>query len=140
MRVLDTNIFLRFLVAPTTPADQIKLQACATLFQRVQRDQEQVITTEAVIAEVIYVLISPRQYGLSHVDAAARLRPLLTLRGLKIAYKRVYLRALDLFASRPFLDFEDAITVAQMERQRLTELYSYDRDLDRLPGIQRLEP
>ena len=97
-------------------------------------------TTEAVIAEVLYVLSSPRQYKLSHADAAARLRPLLTLRGLQLPHKRSYLRALDLFGTHAFLDIEDAIQVVHMEREGVTELCSYDTDFDRLPTIARQEP
>ncbi|MBI4494409.1 MAG: type II toxin-antitoxin system VapC family toxin [Chloroflexi bacterium] len=140
MRFLDANIFLRYLAKPATPADQAKLEACSVLFQRIKRSEEQVTTTEAIVAEVVYVLISPRHYHLSHQDAAARIRPLLVLRRLKLPHKRAYLRALDLFATHNFLDFEDALIIAQMERQGLTEVYSYDTDLDRLPGISRFEP
>lgn len=140
MRFVDTNIFLRYLARPTTPLDQLKYQACALLFQRVQAGQEEITTTEAVITEVVYVLTSPRQYGLTAHDAAARLRPILTLRHFTLLHKRVYLRALDLFAMTSELDFEDALIIAQMERQRLTDLYSYDRDFDPLPSVIRIEP
>jgi predicted nucleic acid-binding protein len=67
------------------------------------------------------------------------LYPLLSLPGLKLTHRKMYLRALDLYAAYP-IDFEDALVVAQMERQKITELYSYDRDFDRVAGITRLEP
>ena len=140
MKFLDTNIFLRFLAQPQTPLDQQKQAACLTLFQRVRGGQETVTTTEVVIAEVLYNLCSPRQYKLSHADAAARLRPLLNLGSLKIPNKNVYLRALDLFAEKSFLDFEDTVIAAHMERQGITELYSYDTDFDQVAGITRQEP
>ena len=40
------------------------------------------------------------------------------------------------------IDFEDALTVAAMERQKISELYSYDKDFDRIKDseITRLEP
>jgi len=140
MRFLDTNILLRYLVKPASPLDAAKQQACAELLQRAKRGQEQFTTCEAVFAEVLYVLCSPRQYQLSHADAAARLRPILALRGLKLPQKRRYQRALDLFATYPFLDIEDALQVAHMEQQEIQELYSYDTDFDRVPGVNRLEP
>jgi predicted nucleic acid-binding protein len=37
-------------------------------------------------------------------------------------------------------DIEDAIQVAHMAREGLSELYSYDTDFDRLPTIARQEP
>ena len=52
----------------------------------------------------------------------------------------LYLRALDLYASSPFLDFEDALSAAYIEKQGLTEILSYDADFDRVSGIVRQEP
>jgi predicted nucleic acid-binding protein len=49
------------------------------------------------------------------------------------------LRTLDLYAAYN-IDFEDALIVAQMERQNINELYSYDRGFDRVTGITRHEP
>ncbi len=87
------------------------------------------------------MLSSPRlPYRLDHGEIQARLLPILTLRGLKLPHKRVCLRALDLYASSAFLDFEDALAVAHMERRRITEIVSYDRDFDRVAGLRRAEP
>ena len=87
------------------------------------------------------MLSSPRApYRLSHEDVRARLLPILTLRGVRLPQKRVYLRALDLYASSPFLDFEDALAMAHVEHRRLTEIVSYDKNFDRVTGLQRVEP
>ena len=56
MRFLDTNVMLRYL----TGDDQARAQACYELFQRVQRGEEELATCETIVAEVIYVLSSPR--------------------------------------------------------------------------------
>jgi predicted nucleic acid-binding protein len=68
-----------------------------------------------------------------------RTYPLLLLPGLKLTHRKTYLRALDLYASHP-IDFEDALIAAQMERQKVAELYSYDRHFDCLSQLTRLEP
>lgn len=137
MKFLDTNVILRYL----TRDDEAKAEACYQLFQRVRLGEEELFTCEAVVTEVAYVLSSPRApYRLSHHEVRARLLPILTLRGLRLPQKRVYLRALDLYASAPFLDFEDALAVAHMEHRGLTEIVSYDRDFDRVTGLQRIEP
>ena len=44
------------------------------------------------------------------------------------------------YASYPFLDFEDALSAAYMEKQEITEILSYDTDFDRVSGIVRKEP
>ena len=137
MRFVDTNVFLRYL----TGDDEIKAQACYELFQRVNQGEEELFTCEAIVSEVVYVLSSTRApYRLSHDEIRARLVPILTLRGLRLPQKRVYLEALDLYASSPYLDFEDALAVAHMQRQGIAEIVSYDRDFDRIAGIRRIEP
>ncbi len=90
--------------------------------------------------EVLYVLTSKAHYNLSHADAAARVHPLLLVRGLRLANKRRYLRALDIYAANPHLDFPDAVNIVLMEELGVAELYSYDSDFDQIPGIRRVEP
>ena len=137
MKFLDTNVFLRYL----TRDDEAKAEACYRLFQRANQGEEDLFTCEAIITEVVYVLSSNRApYRLSHDEIRSRLMPLLTLRGLRIPQKRVYTRALDIYASLPSLDFEDALAVAHMERLGATEIVSYDKDFDLVTELQRLEP
>ena len=137
MRFLDTNVILRYL----TRDDEVKAEACYRLFQRVSQGEEDLFTCEAIVTEVVYVLSSRRSpYRLSHQEIRDRLVPVLTLRGLRIPHKRVYLEALDIYASSPFLDFEDALAASHMKRQGVTEIVSYDTDFDSMPGLQRIEP
>jgi uncharacterized protein len=134
-RFVDTNIFLRYLI----PEDPVKTKACLALFQLVQRNQFQITTSEAVVAEVVYVLGSKKLYHLPRLEIKNRLHLLLLLPSFKLSHRKTYLRALDLY-SQSNLDFEDCLTIAQMERQKLTELYSYDRGFNQISGIKRLEP
>ncbi|HVC31947.1 MAG TPA: PIN domain-containing protein [Chloroflexota bacterium] len=136
MRSLDTNIFLRYL----TRDDDVKANACYGLFQRVGRGEEEATTNELIVAELTYVLSSRSHYNLSHDDIRARLTPILNLRGLKLPGKRRCLRALDLYAAYPALDFEDAFSIASLEDDGLAEIYSYDRDFDQVPTVRRVEP
>jgi predicted nucleic acid-binding protein len=68
------------------------------------------------------------------------LAALLHMPAYKVHNRRILLRALDIFAASTRLAFGDAMIVAAMERRQADTLYSYDRDFDRVPGIQRLEP
>ncbi len=136
MQFVDTNVFLRHL----TGDDPQKAKACFELFQKADRNEITLTTSEAVIAEIVYILSSSRQiYTLGREGIRARLYPLLSLRGLKIINRKQYLRALDLYASYA-LDFEDAVTIARMERQGIKEVISYDRDFDQVPSVKRVEP
>ncbi len=139
MKFLDTNVFLRFLVEPATDEDRRKHAACMALFNDVADGAVQITTSEAILHELLYVLCSPRQYGLSHEDAVARLRPILTLRGFHLSQKRTLLRAVELFEAHAFLDFADAIAVTRSQEAG-DELLSYDRDFDKVAGAERREP
>lgn len=136
MRFLDANVFIRAIAGD----DPSKASTSAALFLRAEQGQENLTTCEAVIAEVVYVLSSRGNYGYSHDQVRIRFAPLLRLRGLRIPGKDLYLRALDVYANHPSLDFEDALIVAHMEHAGIEELVSYDRDFDRLSGLVRSEP
>ena len=73
-------------------------------------------------------------------EIAALLEPVFSLTGLQIQGKERIRHALGLYAAYPFLDFEDALIVAHLERSGSDELMSYDRHFDRVPGVQRIEP
>ena len=135
MQFVDTNIFIRHL----TRDDPEKAEACFALFQKAERNEVTLTTNEAVIAEVVYVLSSRTLYSLSRVAIRSLLYPILSLQGLKLSNRRMYLRALDVYAATN-LDFEDALIVAHMERLKMSDLVSYDRGFDHVPGVVRLEP
>lgn len=132
---IDTNIFLTYL----TTHDPVKTKACYALFKRAENSQVTLMTSESVIAEVVYVLSSKKHYSLSAEDIKKCLSPILLLRGLKLPYKKIFLRALEFFSSY-HLDFEDCLTIAHIEHQKIIDIYSYDTDFDQIDGIKRIEP
>lgn len=137
MRLLDANAFLRYLTGDVPE----QLEACTALFHRLHAGEEQVVTTEVVVAEVVYVLSSPALYRLAAPDVAARLKPLLLLRGLGVPHKQTLCLALDIYAADGVVDFEDALQIAHMQRLGVTEIYSYDTHFDRFPNqVRRVEP
>ena len=135
MPFVDTNIFIRYL----TNDDPAKAQACFTLFQDIKNNNIDLITTEAVVAEVVYVLSSKRLYNLPRNDIRARLYPLLSLPGLSLPNRQAILQALDIYVTHT-IDFEDALIVAHMQSQHESQVYSYDRGFDKIQGVKRLEP
>jgi predicted nucleic acid-binding protein len=134
-RFLDTNILLRYL----TRDDENKAQACLALLLRVEQSKEVVVTSDFVIFETVFVLQSPRQYGLPRERIRQLLEPIIALRGLRLPRKSLYARAFDLYCQRN-ISFADAFNAAYMESRGLTEVYSYDTDFDRVDGITRVEP
>lgn len=134
---VDTNIFIRYMAND----DEEKAKACFELFQRVKRNEEEVTTSESVLAEVTFVLSSKKlAYQLTHDQIRQRLVPLLTLRGFKLPHKKIYLEALDIYAAKSNLDMEDALSIAHIKDQGHNRIYSYDTDFDAYSQVTRIEP
>jgi uncharacterized protein len=134
---VDTNIFIRYMAND----NKEKAKACFELFQRVKRNEEEVTTSESVIAEITFVLSSKKlPYQLTHDEIRQRLVPLLTLRGFKLLQKKIFLEALDIYAEKSNLDMEDALSIAHIKDQGLSRIYSYDTDFDGYPQVARIEP
>ena len=139
MTVVDANYFLRYLVQPATPADQAMFETATTFFELVREGEETFTTTDAVIAEVVFILSSRRHYNRPRADVAALLKPLLQLPGRKLPRKRRCLRALDLWAARPHVSFVDALGAVQAQELG-APLASFDADLGKVPGVSLWQP
>jgi uncharacterized protein len=135
MQFLDANIILRYL----TRDDPEKAERCLALLQSAEQDDVALTTSEAIIAEVVYVLSSPRLYNLPRERIRELLLPVLNLRGLKLPSRQLYNRALDIYATYR-IDFEDALAIAHMEQQGMTAIISDDRHFDQWEGVERIEP
>jgi predicted nucleic acid-binding protein len=117
----------------------VKAQAATTLFQRVKAGKETILVTDAIVAEVVFILSSKRHYQLPRPDVVARLTPILQLRGCKLARKRIVLRALDLWAVSSKISFVDALS-ATYAQEPGAPLASFDTDLGKVPGITPWQP
>lgn len=132
-RVLDANIILRFLT------NDIPEQAnrCSALLKRVESGVEQVLLPDLVLADIVWIL--EKFYKQPKQRIYDLLIPLLNLRGLRFSNKKTAREALRLYTAKN-LDWTDAFTAAQMLIKNQREIYSYDKDFDKLEGLTRLEP
>ena len=78
-------------------------------------------------------------YHWSKPDIAARLAPLLGLAGVEVWEAPVLRQALAHYGSLN-IDFIDAYQGEAALAEGATVIYSYDKDLDRIPGLERREP
>jgi predicted nucleic acid-binding protein len=131
---VDASVFLRYLVQPVTPQDQISERQAAALFALVDAGAVAVTTSEAILAEVAFILTSPRNYGAPRSKAAIGLKALLRPRGCRMPEKELALRALDLWVAHPVLSFPDALGAAYTSL-RGYELATFDIALSRTPGV-----
>jgi predicted nucleic acid-binding protein len=132
---LDANVVLRYLLRD----DEIKAQHCLELLEKAERREITLRTTDLVIAELVRVLESPVTYHLPREKIRNLLVPVILLPGLKLPGKKLYRQIFDLYIDQG-IDFIDAYNAVHMEKQGLTQIYSYDSDFDRIVGVSRVEP
>jgi predicted nucleic acid-binding protein len=133
---IDTNVLIRLL----TRDDRDKLERCRELFRRANRGEIELTTSEAVIAETVFVLSSPRLYAMKRAEIALLLGSLLGGSSLFVDHKSAVLDALELYGLSN-LHFVDCLGAAHARRAGTPHtIYSYDRELDLIPDIQRREP
>ncbi|MGH2562744.1 MAG: type II toxin-antitoxin system VapC family toxin [Thermomicrobiales bacterium] len=58
MVFVDANFFIRALTIPETPAEEAMSDAARELFRRAEHGEAEITTSEAVLAEVAYILVS----------------------------------------------------------------------------------
>jgi predicted nucleic acid-binding protein len=132
-RFLDTNILLRYL----TRDDEGKANSAYGLLRRVEQGDERVVTSPLVIFEVVFTLQKSYQIARSRIRDA--LADILSLAGVELPQKSLYLQALDLYVQKN-ISFADAYNAAYMRSHQVSEIYSGDADFDRVEGITRIEP
>lgn len=139
MIFVDANVILRAITESPLPAAQRMSRIARDLFRRMEQEEVEITTSDAVIAEAAFVLTSKAHYHLAPVEAAERLATIVQLRGFRLRDKRVVLRALELWAGHPKLGFVDALAAASAQQPGI-ELATFDSDFDDLPGIARWSP
>lgn len=139
MKVLDTNIFLRYLIRD----NEEKYLRTKELFDRVIDGQEEVMTTVVVVHEVCYVLTASgiNFYNWPHAEVRDRVYPLLELESLALKDKTICLAALDIFAQGEKIDVADALAVAYVRAGEADGVYSYDAStLGKIERANRVVP
>ena len=139
MRFLDANIFLRYLDTPTDDISRRRNVACSALFERVESGEEEITTSEVVLAEVFWVLTTKRHAGLPRPEVAEKMSAIIGFRGFRLSTKRRCQRALAMVHADPKLSFVDAL-VACTVKDLGHRLLAYDSDFDRIDGLTREEP
>jgi predicted nucleic acid-binding protein len=71
---------------------------------------------------------------------STRLRYILSSSGISLEHGTRVLRAIDLFAERRALGFADALVAVAALEATSREVYRFDRGLDRVEGVRRIEP
>lgn len=132
---IDSDVIIRFL----TGDDPNKQSRSAKLLRLADEGSIQLSMPHTVIADIVFVLASPRLYHVPRTKICDMLTALLEVKELRIASKNTVLLALKLYAIYT-IDFGDAMLIAHMNNSKIDTIYSYDHDFDKIKSIKRIEP
>ena len=107
------------------------------LLARIERGELEAQLSDMVVFETVFTL--ERSYKIPKARIRDAMLAILALPGIILPGKRRYIRIFEFYVDHN-LPFGDAYIAAEMERFGATELYSFDRQFNRVPGITRLEP
>jgi predicted nucleic acid-binding protein len=126
---LDTNVLIRHLTGD--PPDMAE-RATAAL-----SSAEQLLLTDLVLAECAYVLES--FYEVERAQVAELMRAAIALPSVAVIDASLLLRALEVYEIDR-LDFAEAYLVGSAEGTGVGAILSFDRSIDRVQTISRIEP
>lgn len=127
--LLDTNVLVRHLTGD--PPGQAR-RATALL-----RARHELILTDLILAEMVYVLES--FYERPRLEISELIRALLALPSIAVVDHDLLLRAAELYEVVR-LDFAEAYVAALAELSDVNRVASFDRQIDRVKTIKRVEP
>ena len=130
MRFVDSNVFIYVLVK--SPKDDYII--AKRILQRIEEGEE-AVTNTAVIQEIVN--------WLEYNNRRKEIEKLLTAINSYITMKKAEVSWSDMIAAiddmnKYGLDFVDALTLQTMKRNNINEIYTNDRDFDRVKWIRRV--
>ncbi len=135
MIFIDTNIFLRAILDDHTSFSP----ACKNLFFKIKNEEIHGISSDLVVAEIVFILQRQTKKVLSRVEIFKLVGPLLSLRQLKTPAQKYWKKIFEVYIQRN-VDFIDAYNIVVMEATGIKKAYTYDRDFDKTKLLQRIEP
>lgn len=126
---IDTNVLIRHLTG-----DPPDLAARAT---QLISEAEELLLADLIVAEVVYVLES--FYQVERPRVAEMVRAIVAFDAMRVVDDTLLLRATEIYEIDR-LDFAEAYLVASAERSGVGIVASFDRSIDRVATVARLEP
>jgi predicted nucleic-acid-binding protein len=126
---VDTNILIRHLTG-----DPPAQAARATRFLA---DADELLLVDLIVAEVVYVLES--YYEVERPRIADMVRAIIGFAAIRVIDEDLLLRAIEVY-ELDRLDFAEAYLVASAERSGVGAVASFDRSIDRVRSVERIEP
>jgi predicted nucleic acid-binding protein len=125
---VDTNVLIRHLTG-----DPPSQAARATRFLA---QADELLLADVIVAEVVYLLES--FYKVERVRVGQLVRAIVAFDAVRVVDEELILRAVEVYETG--LDFAEAYLVAGAERAGVDAIVSFDRGLDRVGTVTRIEP
>lgn len=110
----------------------------AALINRLDRREETALCTSTVIMETAFVL--ERTMRVPRHLVARALADFVSIPTIDFDFRDTILEAISLWAENGPLSLPDAYHLAFTKEQGLTRIYTFDRKMNRYPGVERVEP
>jgi len=129
-RFLDTNVLVRHF----TNDDPVRAPQALAL---IERGEETVVTSMMIVFETVF--LPERRYKVPKATVRELVWDVLSMRGVHLTGKSLCSQAFDLYVEKN-VSFADAYSAVYMQSRDLTEIYSWDADFDKIPGLSQIEP
>lgn len=126
---VDTNILIRHLTG-----DPPDLAARATAFLG---EVDELLLPDVIVAETVYVLET--FYEVTVEEVARLMRSIIAFSPIKVMNTALLLRSLEVYETHR-IDYAEAYLVASAEAFEVDYLASFDRSIDRVSTVTRIEP
>lgn len=126
---IDTNILIRHLTG-----DPPDLAARATEFLG---EAEELLLADIIVAETVYVLES--FYEVPVEEVARLVRSIIAFDPIEVMSPQLLLRSLEVYETHG-IDYAEAYLVASAESSQVGTIASFDRSIDRVQTVTRIEP
>ena len=133
MIFLDTNIFLRFFLKE----NESMFQRLEKLFYEIISGNIIGVSNAMIIAEVVWVL--SRSYKWNKEKICDNIEFILSTPNIRFKDKVILVNAISIYKEKN-IGFIDAYNYSYMKANGINEIYSFDRDFDKLKDLKRLEP
>jgi predicted nucleic acid-binding protein len=131
---LDTNIILRHVMQDH---DDHSPRASA-LFSLIEHEGLRVRATNTVVVEAVFTL--EKFFKVPRTQIRDAIQPVIDLPGLVLPGKRIYDEVFPLWVLERGLSFTDCYHLCFARQQGIPVILSFDRRMNRLPGVELREP
>lgn len=131
---IDANIIVYHLVQQ----DHEHGPPSSKLLTQIRAGTEEAVLSSTVVFECVF--ICQRTYGIPNNDLADALIEILSFRGMQSDHPQALVDALSFWRAQGPLSFADCFHLALTKHLGMTRIYTFDKRMDRYPGVSRVEP